>query len=126
MVGLPAAILIQWGMEDEGYLKNLIDAGTGKNRQREEKHMADELKLQDLEQVSGGKFGEASGKGKTNTVQKGDTLSSIADKFDTTTAILVVLNADILVANARKYGKTPVNPVEYADYIYEGEVLRLP
>lgn len=86
--------------------------------------MSDLLNEKDLENVAGGMFGDVTGK--TYTVQAGDTLHKIAEKFGTSTAALALLNADVIIKTAQANGIKKANPVEYADYVFEGEVLRLP
>ena len=86
--------------------------------------MAEKLTEQELELIGGG-FGVSSS-GRTYIVKKGDSLHSIAEQFGVTTASLAMLNAEVLISTARKYGKNPTNVLEFADYIFEGEELKIP
>ena len=83
-----------------------------------------DLNLNDLENVSGG--ASAGSDPRTYIVQEGDTLSEIALKYGTTTKKLALLNANTLIVGATERGVKPNDTTEYADYIFPGQVLRLP
>jgi LysM repeat protein len=80
------------------------------------------LSENDLEEVTGGTE-------KTHEVyivQPGDSLHSIAQALGITTAELALLNRDVIIKTAQQHGYHFINPVQYANYIFEGEELLLP
>ena len=93
--------------------------------------MSENLNLNDLEQVTGGNDGmgsyaKNSNTAKTYTIQAGDTLYSIARKFNTTAKKIFDANSSVIIAEANKHGITCNNADDYANHIWPGTVLVIP
>ena len=82
------------------------------------------LSLEDLKEVAGGTGDE--NEQKTYVVQAGDSLHSIAAAHGCTTVELALLNKDTIIKTAQAHGYYFDDPLQYANYIFEGEVLLLP
>ena len=86
------------------------------------------LDLDDLDAVTGGvelRMDNTNATG-TYTVQEGDSLHSIAEKFGMSTKILFINNMPAIIKAANEHGYTSLNPVDYAEKIFPGTVLQVP
>ena len=83
--------------------------------------MAEIISDSNLENVAGG----AGSKSQFYTVKKGDNLVNIARAHGTTWRVLFNLNEETIVTTAKLHGVQVKKYVEYANFIYPGEVLRL-
>lgn len=62
----------------------------------------------------------------TYTVQEGDSIHSIAERFGTTTKELAILNQTVIIDTAKAQGYEFDDVIEYANYLFPGEVLLVP
>ena len=72
-----------------------------------------------LENVSGGTSGEPA----VYIIQEGDTLSSIAERYGTTSRNLLVMNAEVIKAAAEKHGIVFESLEMYENCIYPGTII---
>ena len=84
--------------------------------------MSNELNLNDLQSAVGG-----SGKSsvRLHLVQPGDTLTSIANLYDTTADALFALNKAAIISEANSRGLHFTNERDYRDHIFPGMALIL-
>ncbi len=62
----------------------------------------------------------------TYTVQSGDSIHSIAKAYGITTRELAIMNQTVIIETAKKHGYDFDDVIEYANYLFPGEVLRVP
>ena len=62
----------------------------------------------------------------TYTVQSGDSIHSIAKKYGISTRDLAIMNQTVIIETAQKNGYQFDDVIEYAKYLFPGEVLVVP
>lgn len=62
----------------------------------------------------------------TYTVQEGDSIHSIAEKYGISTKELAILNQAVIIETAQAHGYQFDDVIEYAKYLFPGEVLQVP
>ena len=62
----------------------------------------------------------------TYTVQSGDSLHSIAEKYGISTRDLAIMNQTVIIETAKANGYEFDDVIEYAKYLFPGEVLVVP
>ena len=62
----------------------------------------------------------------TYTVQEGDSIHSIAEQFGITTKELAIINQTVIIETAQAHGHQFDDVIEYAKYLFPGEVLQVP
>lgn len=90
------------------------------------------LELDELDSVTGGlgfdlfrNKDSSPDKPETYTVQDGDSLHTIGEKFNVSTEVLFTLNMLEIIRVANENGKTFLNPIDYANTLFPGTVLRI-
>jgi len=62
----------------------------------------------------------------TYTVQKGDSIHSIAEKYGISTKELAIINQTVIIETAQAHGHQFDDVIKYAKYLFPGEVLQVP
>lgn len=62
----------------------------------------------------------------TYTVQEGDSIHSIAEKYGISTKELAIINQTVIIETAQAHGHQFDDVIEYAKYLFPGEVLQVP
>lgn len=62
----------------------------------------------------------------TYTVQEGDSIHSIAEQYGISTKDLAIMNQSVIIETAREHGYQFDDVIEYAKYLFPGEVLVVP
>ena len=62
----------------------------------------------------------------TYTVQEGDSIHSIAKEYGISTKELAILNQTVIIETAQAHGHQYDDVIEYAKYLFPGEVLQVP
>ena len=62
----------------------------------------------------------------TYTVQSGDSIHSIAEAYGISTRELAIMNQTVIIETAQAYGYEFDDVIEYAKYLFPGEVLNVP
>jgi len=60
------------------------------------------------------------------TVQSGDSIHSIAKEYGITTKELAILNQTVIIETAQAHGHQFDDVIEYAKYLFPGEILMVP
>ena len=60
------------------------------------------------------------------TVQSGDSIHSIAEAYGISTRELAIMNQTVIIETAQAYGYEFDDVIEYAKYLFPGEVLKVP
>ena len=87
--------------------------------------MNDKLNLNELEQVNGGAANGAEPFFK-HVVKEGDTVWAIAEKYGCSVEKGFMANMETIINTAKSHGVKCDNEIDYANYIYPGEVLYVP
>ncbi len=62
----------------------------------------------------------------TYTVQEGDSIHSIAEEYNITTKELAIINQIVIIETAKEQGYEFDDVLEYAEYLFPGEELKVP
>ena len=86
--------------------------------------MTDEIRLDELEQATGGMGGSANFV--THIVAAGDTLSAIAKRYNTSVEKIFMQNREKIIREANAHGFRNMSDVEYSNHIFPGTKLIIP